>query len=324
MSVSGVLIVDKPAGMTSHDVVSRVRRVLQTRRVGHAGTLDPDATGVLVICVGDACRLVEYLSADDKEYEATVLFGASTDTDDAAGRVLAVASAEKLTRATVEAVTRSFIGPLQQRVPRVSAVHIGGRRAYELAREGETFDAPVREVVVHSLEMLSFQPGVTATARVKVECSKGTYVRSLCRDFGEALGVPAHLGTLRRLRSGRFSITDALPLSEWEGQPDPADALWPLAKAAEALPQIGLPEALCQRLAMGQTLWVSLQLRPIGAGMAAAGEAAGAPSDTWPATPTVAAVFSETTRELAAVVEVVNRGQELTVTPKKVFWKREQ
>ncbi|WDL99266.1 tRNA pseudouridine(55) synthase TruB [Alicyclobacillus sp. ALC3] len=327
MTKSGVLIVDKPTGMTSHDVVGRVRRVLQTRRVGHAGTLDPDATGVLVVCVGDACRLVEYLSADDKVYEATIVFGASTDTDDAAGRVLREASAEKLSRTDVETAAQRFIGKLQQRVPRVSAVHIGGRRAYELAREGEDFDAPVREVVVSDIEVLGFVAGVRATAQLRVDCSKGTYIRALCRDLGEALDVPAHLGALRRLRSGRFTVEQAMPLDVWQNTAMPDSALLPLALAADALPQMRLPDAWCERLAMGQTVRIPTRFWPGEGGER--GESLPQEQRTTVAagpmgTRLTAAVFSETTSELAAVAEVAWQVQELTVAPKKVFWKREQ
>ncbi len=321
MTKSGVLIVDKPTGMTSHDVVGRVRRVLQTRRVGHAGTLDPDATGVLVVCVGDACRLVEFLSADDKLYEATVVFGASTDTDDAAGRVLCEASAENLSRAAVEKAAQSFIGKLQQRVPRVSAVHIDGQRAYELVRRGHDFDAPVREVVVSDIAVLAFATGVRATAQLRVDCSKGTYIRALCRDLGEALGVPAHLGALRRLRSGRFSIEQAIPLDVWQNLPLPASALLPVARAADALPQIRLPDAWCARLAMGQTVRIPPRFWP---GEALTQGERTTVTDGPLGSALTAAVFSENTGELVAVAEVAWQAQDLTVAPKKVFWKREQ
>ncbi|GGJ04768.1 tRNA pseudouridine synthase B [Alicyclobacillus cellulosilyticus] len=248
----GVLLIDKPQGLTSHDVVVRVRRVLGERRVGHAGTLDPGATGLLVLCIGETVRLLEYIAADEKAYEGVVAFGAATDTDDAFGRVIARASAAGLAEEAVRHAASGLVGDIWQRVPAYAAVKIGGRRAYELARSGQAVDMPVRQVRIHSLEVTSFTPGEVAHASFRVVCSKGTYVRALCRDWGQAVGLPAHLAALRRTRVGWFRLEDAIALDAWEASPAPRSFLRPARDAVAHLPQVAAREAELTALAQGK------------------------------------------------------------------------
>lgn len=222
--VHGVLVVDKPVGVTSHDVVARTRREFGTRRVGHAGTLDPDASGVLVLGLGKATRLLTYLVADDKEYEAIIRLGASTTTDDAAGDLLASASTADLAAigdADIGAAVAALTGDLMQRPSAVSAIKVDGQRAYARVRSGEEVMLAARPVTVSEFEIRGIRHGdspaaIDLDARLRV--SSGTYIRALARDLGEALGVGGHVISLRRTRSGRFTIADAqrgvVPLGE--------------------------------------------------------------------------------------------------------------
>ena len=225
-AASGLLVVDKPAGWTSHDVVARVRRLAGTRRVGHAGTLDPMATGVLVLGVEKATRLLGHLTLHDKRYDATVAFGATTTTDDAEGEVLATYDTAGLTEDAVRAAASALTGDLEQVPPGVSAISVGGVRSYARVRRGETVELPPRPVTVHGFDVLSFDG---ATADVRVHCSPGTYVRALARDLGAALGVGGHLTALRRTASGPY----ALPAPSLDDL-DVARDLVPLAEAARA------------------------------------------------------------------------------------------
>jgi len=213
-SVVGGLFLDKPAGMTSHDVVARVRRALGVRRVGHAGTLDPMATGVLVLGVGPATRLLGIVGGHGKEYTATIRLGASTVTDDREGDVLTHASIEKIGGVTDSAIREhvaSFIGTIEQRPSSVSAVKLDGKRAYQRVREGEEVELQTRAVTISAFEVLGIQRGDNwIDVAVCVECSAGTYIRSLARDLGEVLGVGGHLTELRRTRSGDVQVEDCL------------------------------------------------------------------------------------------------------------------
>lgn len=209
----GYLIIDKPAGMTSHDVVGRVRRVLGERRVGHAGTLDPAATGVLPIAVGLATRTVEYLSDASKAYVAEVTFGVTTDSADIDGVVTDVADASGLTEKGVEGLVASFAGPQLQVPPMHSAIKVGGQRMYDLARKGEEIDLPPRPITIHEIELVAWEPPV---ATVYVHCSKGTYVRSLARDLGERASCGAYMSNLVRVATGPFTLNDAIRLDELE------------------------------------------------------------------------------------------------------------
>jgi tRNA pseudouridine55 synthase len=233
--VIGFLVVDKEAGWTSHDVVARTRRILSERRVGHAGTLDPGATGVLVLGVGRATRLLGFLSAADKGYRGEVVLGATTTTLDDAGAVVDTFEMGRVALADVQAVAERFVGEIDQQVPMVSAVKVGGRRLHRLARQGMEVEAPVRRVRIERLEVgPGPEPGVFT---LEVVCSAGTYVRAIADDLGRALGGGAHLRRLRRVRSGTFSEADARPLGEVEASVGRGDEV--LRAPLEAL---GLPE----------------------------------------------------------------------------------
>jgi tRNA pseudouridine55 synthase len=302
----GILIIDKPLGMTSHDVVGRVRKLLGTRKVGHAGKLDPEASGVLVVCVGDATRLLEYLTANHKAYEALVAFGASTDTDDASGRVLNQQSAAALTESAVQEALPAFTGDIVQQVPIFSAVHIDGERAYDMARRGEMFEAPSRIVHIHELTLCSFEPGDTALAKLSVECSKGTYIRSLARDLGRHIGIPAHLAALRRTSSGAFHIESAISLETLGGLADPSRALLPMEIGVQDLPRVRVDEREQQRLAVGQTIPLTT------AAMSRDAE-----------TGAIAAAMT-TDGQLVAVGTVTVADGVNSFIPRKVFWKKER
>jgi len=225
---TGLAVLDKPAGMTSHDVVAVVRRVLGERRVGHAGTLDPPATGVLLVGVGRATRLLRFLQGTDKAYEGTFELGATTNTLDATGEVTATFDMARVEDRDVAAAAAALTGALEQRPPMVSAVHVGGRRLYELAREGVEVDRTARPVHVAAFEVAPLGGGRWG---FEVVCSTGTYVRSLVDDLGAALGGGAHLVTLRRTRVGRFGLERATTLERFAADREAAAAslLAPLA-----------------------------------------------------------------------------------------------
>lgn len=211
--VHGVLNINKPAGMTSHDVVDAVRKILGVRRVGHTGTLDPQATGVLPLCVGRATRIAQYLTQADKEYVMTLCLGITTDTLDAAGKETGRAEEVRVRREEVEGVLPRFVGEIQQVPPLFSAKKYHGERLYRLARRGEQVERHPITVRVHALELLEFAPPFVT---LKMSCSKGTYARSLCDDIGRALGCGGHLHALTRTRSGRFSMDGILTLEGLE------------------------------------------------------------------------------------------------------------
>jgi tRNA pseudouridine55 synthase len=207
-----VLVVDKPVGPTSFDVVRRVRRAARARHVGHGGTLDPLASGVLPICLGEATKLAQFLLDADKEYEVTVCLGAETDTDDAAGAVTVRHDPGAIDESAVTRALGEFRGAIQQTPPAYSALKRAGRPAYDYARAGETVTLEPRPVVIHALELTSFAGPEAVSLRIR--CSKGTYVRALARDLGRALGVGGHVTALRRTVSGPFSLAAARPLEE--------------------------------------------------------------------------------------------------------------
>ena len=221
MVIDALVVVDKPSGCTSHDVVARLRKVYGQRRVGHAGTLDPDATGVLLVGLGRVTRLLRYLQDAGKRYQGTVRFGVATTTLDAAGDVLDRVPME-LTRAQVEAAAARFVGDIEQVPPMVSALKVGGRRLHELARAGEEVERAPRRVHVDSLEVVAFEPGPYPSAEILVACSSGTYVRSLAADLGAALGGCAHLDGLRRLSVGSFTLAEAHDLESIAAEPEAA------------------------------------------------------------------------------------------------------
>jgi len=231
-AISGVLVVDKPVGMTSHDVVQVIRNGTGLRRAGHTGTLDPRASGVLVIQVGPAVRLSEYVSASDKRYQAIIRLGSTTDTFDAEGKFTRSNQPVDVTEAQFEEVLQSFIGEIEQTPPPYSAVKVQGRKAYEMARQGEEVDLTPRKIQVHHLEVLEWAPPEVV---VDVHCSSGTYVRSLANDLGEKLGCGAYLVGLRRTKSGRFSLRDATPLRKLQEAFTAGNWYQYLIPAAEAL-----------------------------------------------------------------------------------------
>jgi tRNA pseudouridine55 synthase len=274
--VDGVLVCDKPAAMTSHDVVARVRRLAGQRRVGHGGTLDPPATGVLVLALGRATRLLPFLPMEPKRYLARIAFGAGTDTLDASGTVTATADAAGVDEPAVRGALGGFLGPQAQVPPMVSAVKVGGERLYAKARRGESVDRATRPIVVHALELVDFAAGGRPEATVAVTCSGGTYVRSLAADLGRALGTLAHLAALRRTAVGRFTERDAhtLPALEALAAAGPAAdaAAGGLARVvlspAQALSSIAarsLSTAEAAALATGATLAPSGRAEPVAA-----------------------------------------------------------
>jgi tRNA pseudouridine55 synthase len=230
--VSGVLVVDKPIGLTSHDVVQIIRRGTGIRRAGHTGTLDPRASGVLVILIGPAVRLSEYVSASDKRYQATIRLGSSTDTYDAEGTITKSSSIDDITEEQFVAALPHFIGEIEQTPPPYSAVKVQGRKAYDMAREGEEFQLEPRMINVYSLEVLEWAPPEVV---IDVYCSSGTYVRSLANDLGNELGTGAHLVGLRRTKSGRFTLRDAVPLRRLQEAFEAGNWYRFLIPAAEAL-----------------------------------------------------------------------------------------
>lgn len=252
-AISGVLVIDKPVGLTSHDVVQIVRKGTNIRRAGHTGTLDPRASGVLVVLVGPAVRLSEYVSASDKRYQAVVQLGATTDTYDAEGEITSTKPVD-ISEEQFEDALEQFIGEIEQVPPPYSAVKKNGKKAYEAAREGEELELAPRKIQVYSLELLEWAP---PEAVIDVYCSSGTYVRSLAHDLGEKLGCGAHLIGLRRTKSGRFTLRDAVPLRKLRDSFDDGSWYQYLIPAAEALsewPAIDLTHELVEAIRHGHRI----------------------------------------------------------------------
>jgi tRNA pseudouridine55 synthase len=245
----GVLVLDKPAGMTSHDVVARVRRLAGIHRVGHTGTLDPAATGVLVLCLGRATRLVAPLQAGEKTYAATVQLGVVTDSDDLDGAVIATTSAAELDERTVCGALSEFHGELDQVPPMVSALKVDGERLHVKARRGEVIERAPRRVRIDTIVLDHFEPGERACVSFLVACSAGTYVRSIARDLGERLGVGGTLATLRRVANGPFSLDDAITLEALEAHPEELAVrlLSPLAALRRVMPVVGVDDVEVRR-----------------------------------------------------------------------------
>ena len=226
MVAPGVLLVDKPGGMTSHDVVARARKALGTRKIGHAGTLDPMATGLLILGVEAATRLLTFIVGLDKTYEATIRLGATTDTDDADGEIETMTDAAAVDPAEITAAIADLTGEISQVPSRVSAIKVGGRRAYDLARAGEEVELAARSVTVSRFEVVDLRrTDGFADLDVVVDCSSGTYIRALARDLGAALGVGGHLTALRRTRIGPFGVEGAASIDDLGTTPlrTPAD-----------------------------------------------------------------------------------------------------
>jgi len=256
----GVLIVDKPAGITSAAVVSRVKRLLGGGKVGHTGTLDPLATGVLPLCVGEGTKVAGYLTARDKEYSVSFVLGVETDTLDSDGKVVRERpeQASRVTRADLESAARRFVGDTSQIPPMYSAVRVGGKRLHRLARAGLEVERAPRPITVHRYDITEFDAPV---AKAQVSCSKGTYVRTLVADLGEAVGCGAHVNALRRTRSGSFALDSAVSLDELESSA--AQAVIDPDEALAHLPSATVPESLIDAVACGKPLkWEDISAEP--------------------------------------------------------------
>jgi len=254
LDISGIFNIDKPAGWTSFQVVSLVRRLSGVRRVGHAGTLDPSATGVLVVCLGQATRLIEYMMAATKVYRAEVRLGITTDTLDATGKPVSQADPSNIGRQQVEEALTAFVGKIDQVPPMFSALKHNGEPLYRYARAQRQVERQARRVTIHRLQLLAFQPPL---ATIEVECGKGTYIRALAHDLGQQLGCGAHLAALARLQVGPFALDDACSLPEleaafqedrWQSLLHPADAALP------SWPAVTLSEAQERAVRFGQCL----------------------------------------------------------------------
>lgn len=257
---SGIVIADKPAGMTSHQVVGHLRRLLGTRKIGHAGTLDPMATGVLILGVNRATRLLGHLALHDKRYLATVRLGQSSTTDDAEGQITALADASGTGAAELEAAISPMRGRIRQVPSTVSAIKVGGKRAYALARAGAEVSLSAREVEITRLDVLAMRPGDgILDVDVDVECSSGTYVRAIARDLGQALGTGGHLTALRRTRIGGYGLDQAVRLGEEPPR------LMPMADAARlSFPCVLVDAAQARDVGFGRTLHIDLEAEPVG------------------------------------------------------------
>lgn len=234
--IHGLLNLDKPQGWTSHDAVAKIRRLIDQQRVGHAGTLDPNATGVLLLCLGKATKLSRYFMLLEKEYHAFFRFGAVTDTQDADGEVIQTRDASAVTEQALRAVIARYTGSLLQTPPMVSAVKVGGKRLYRLARRGKTVERRARPIEIRAFDLVRFEPPV---AEVHIVCSKGTYVRTLAADIGEELGCGAYLDRLTRVRIGPYRVENAVSIERLAelaagGAPD---CILPLETAIDALPR---------------------------------------------------------------------------------------
>jgi tRNA pseudouridine55 synthase len=251
---SGLVVVDKPGGITSHDVVARARRALGTRKVGHAGTLDPMATGVLVLGVGRATRLLGHLTLTEKAYDATIRLGVATSTDDAEGEVVSTAAVDDLSAHSVRDALGTFVGEIDQAPSSVSAIKVDGKRAHQRVREGERVELPTRRVTVHTLDLHRLDG---ADLDISVRCSSGTYIRAIARDLGRALGVGGHLTALRRTAVGPFGLAGACSLDDLAARG--RAALLPMAAAArDTFSSIDLTDEQAAGVRVGRALDLDL------------------------------------------------------------------
>ena len=258
-SMHGLLLIDKDSGLSSHAVVSKVRRALQTRAVGHAGTLDPMATGLLVLGIGEGTKLLHYLTGHDKQYAAAVHLGLATDSWDADGQIVQERPVAAMDQSDIGRIAQRFVGTFEQRAPAVSAIKLGGEALYKKVRRGETVDAPSRSVTVHRLDVLQVE---LPRFMLRVSCAKGFYVRSLAHDLGVALGTVAHLCALRRERSGPFTVAEAVRFSLLQAAAAGDEAarlqlrqeVWPLSRALEVLPIVRLDSAGAEHARHGRPI----------------------------------------------------------------------
>jgi tRNA pseudouridine55 synthase len=254
--ISGLLIIDKPKGLTSHDVVNRVRRLSGQRKVGHTGTLDPMATGVLLVCLGQATRLIEYLTTGRKQYRATIRFGVTTDTLDAEGKIMTRRDASMLTETSLKQILPKFVGDIEQYPPLFSAIKKDGQPLYKLARAGETVEVDPRLVTIYSLTWCSWQP---PDLTIDVVCSEGTYIRSLARDIGQMAGPGACLVELTRTANAGWSLDQAVTLETLERAAQPDQAAWqkylyPPDQAISHLPKVVLDEVATSHVQHGRQI----------------------------------------------------------------------
>ena len=238
--MDGIVNVMKPAGMTSHDVVAKLRRIYHTRKVGHTGTLDPDAVGVLPVCIGQATRLVEYLTDKEKTYKTVMKFGSETNTQDASGEVTVTTELPSLSREEFVAVTQQFIGEIQQIPPMYSAIKKDGQPLYKLARQGIDVEVEPRPVVIHEIKVLMYQP---ESAMLEIRCGKGTYIRTLCQDIARACGSSGHMAYLMRTKSGVFGADTAVALSRLEESEHPEQFLMDMNTSLADMPALAVKDA---------------------------------------------------------------------------------
>ncbi|ABX03130.1 MAG TPA: tRNA pseudouridine(55) synthase TruB [Herpetosiphon sp.] len=259
----GFLNIDKPQGITSTDVVRVVKRNARQKRVGHGGTLDPMATGVLPIALGNATRLLEYLLEEErKAYTATLRLGITTDSDDVEGAVIAEAPIPPLDPALIESVLSQFRGAINQVPPQYAAIRVDGKRMYEYAREGKHIELPARPITIEQLDLLAWD---AQQLTIAVDCSKGTYIRAIARDIGALLGCGAHLTALRRTRAGAFDLSNSIGLAELDQQPEVfAAALLPPQAAIANWPLINLADAIVADVRMGRVVQVDSQAERVG------------------------------------------------------------
>ncbi len=259
--MEGILPLFKPAGLTSHDCVFKLRKILKTKKVGHTGTLDPDVTGVLPICIGRATKVAEYVTDAGKAYEGEVTIGFSTTTEDASGDIVAKKVVDRLiTRDEILSIFTSLTGEIEQTPPMYSAVKVNGKRLYEYARLGIEVERPTRKVTIYRIQLLDDRQefsGETITFRFQVDCSKGTYIRTLAVMIGELLGFPAHMSSLQRIRAASFSLADCLTFSQIEERMEQGtieNSLFPLERAVSHLPKYRINDKVAEKVKNGAVL----------------------------------------------------------------------
>ncbi|QFT88912.1 tRNA pseudouridine synthase B [Bacillus sp. THAF10] len=260
--VDGILILNKPRGLTSHDCVFKVRKILKTKKVGHTGTLDPEVTGVLPICIGRATKVVEFLTAEEKTYIAEVTIGTSTTTEDQTGDIVEEKRVEKpFSNEEILAVLNRLTGEIEQTPPMYSAVKINGKKLYEYAREGKIIDRPTRKITIHDIfltsEMEYKKESKEVTFSFQVRCSKGTYVRTLAVQIGEMLGYPAHMSSLQRVSSGNFTLAQAISLEDLQALKEEErveEILLPMEHALISLPKLEISDKVAEKVKNGAVL----------------------------------------------------------------------
>lgn len=258
--MDGVLSVYKPEGPTSHDIVYAVRKLFGQKKVGHTGTLDPMATGVLVICLGKATRIVEYLTGQPKEYRARMILGQTSDTQDSTGTITSESDASGVTREIFEGVVQDFVGEVEQVPPMVSAIKHQGRPLYKLAREGKTIERAARKITIYGIDVIDFVPGSRAEAEIVVECSSGTYIRTLCADIGEKLGCGGLMSRLERTKVGKFAIENARKLEQLEAMKADgrlSEALQSINDSLTDLDSVSVDDSLVSNVLHGNAVAVS-------------------------------------------------------------------